>query len=67
MTVRALLEKLQEVVTADPSVADRPVWTEGCDCAGELGGVMTPAVGPFVYLYRAHGDYVDFALIHDVD
>ena len=39
MTVRELLDKLNEIIAADPTVADRIVKVEGCDCTGDADGV----------------------------
>lgn len=35
MTVAEMIAKLQAMIAADPSVAELPVDSEGCDCTEE--------------------------------
>ena len=49
MTVKELIEKLQAVPQ------DLEVFTEGCDCDGDVGSVAVETAGDsisYVYLYR---------------
>jgi hypothetical protein len=40
VTVAKLIELLQEAVKDDPSIANLPVLSEGCDCYGAASGVQ---------------------------
>jgi hypothetical protein len=39
MKTRELVEALQGLLETRPEIADMEVWTEGCDCFGDVAGL----------------------------
>lgn len=53
MSVAELVAVLQQLVAADADVAGYEVWTEGCDCDGDVDNVLVRVRQKDVYLRRS--------------
>lgn len=53
MTVRELIAMLQRKVAIDPTLGERTVYLEGCDCGGECVGMSRD--GEDIWLRREEG------------
>lgn len=52
LSVRRLIELLQQAVSQDPSAADFEVSSEGCDCTGAAYGIEIYAHGKMLTVTR---------------